>query len=82
MIARLWRRARPASAPESCWTGLDPTSRLRMWDVIRSLVADGTTLLVTTQYLEEAYELADRIVVVDHGRAIAAGDDPNRPIVG
>jgi ABC-type multidrug transport system ATPase subunit len=53
-----------------------------MWDVIRSLVADGTTLLVTTQYLEEAYELADRIVVVDHGRAIAAGDDPNRPIVG
>jgi len=54
-------------------TGLDPTSRLRMWDVIRSLVADGTTLLLTTQYLDEADELADRIVVVDHGRAIAAG---------
>jgi ABC-2 type transport system ATP-binding protein len=54
-------------------TGLDPTSRLRMWDVIRSLVADGTTLLLTTQYLDEADELADRIVVVDHGRAIAGG---------
>jgi ABC-2 type transport system ATP-binding protein len=54
-------------------TGLDPTSRLRMWEVIRSLVADGTTLLLTTQYLDEADELADRIVVVDHGRAIAAG---------
>ena len=54
-------------------TGLDPTSRLRMWDVIRSLVADGTTLLLTTQYLDEADELADRILVVDHGRAIAEG---------
>ena len=54
-------------------TGLDPTSRLRMWEVIRSLVADGTTLLLTTQYLDEADELADQIVVVDHGRAIAAG---------
>jgi ABC-2 type transport system ATP-binding protein len=54
-------------------TGLDPTSRLRMWEVIRSLVADGTTLLLTTQYLDEADELADRIVVVDHGRAIATG---------
>jgi len=54
-------------------TGLDPTSRLRMWEVIRSLVADGTPLLLTTQYLDEADELADRIVVVDHGRSIAAG---------
>jgi ABC-2 type transport system ATP-binding protein len=54
-------------------TGLDPTSRVRMWDVIRELVADGATLLLTTQYLDEADELADRIVVVDHGRAIAAG---------
>jgi len=54
-------------------TGLDPTSRLRMWEVIRSLVADGTTLLLTTQYLDEADKLADQIVVVDHGRAIAAG---------
>jgi daunorubicin resistance ABC transporter ATP-binding subunit len=54
-------------------TGLDPTSRVRMWDVIRRLMADGTTLLLTTQYLDEADELADRIVVVDHGRAIADG---------
>jgi ABC-2 type transport system ATP-binding protein len=54
-------------------TGLDPTSRLRMWTVIRELVADGTTLLLTTQYLEEADELADRIVVIDHGTVIAAG---------
>ena len=53
--------------------GLDPTSRLRMWDVIRTLVGDGTTLLLTTQYLDEADELADRIAVVDHGRAIAVG---------
>ena len=54
-------------------TGLDPTSRVRMWDVIRELVADGVTLLLTTQYLDEADELADRIVVIDHGRAIATG---------
>ncbi len=54
-------------------TGLDPTSRVQMWDVIRALVADGVTLLLTTQYLDEADELADRIVVVDHGRVIAAG---------
>ena len=54
-------------------TGLDPTSRARMWEVIRDLVAGGTTLLLTTQYLEEADQLADRIVVVDHGRVIAGG---------
>lgn len=54
-------------------TGLDPASRVRMWGVIRELVADGATLLLTTQYLEEADELADRIVVVDHGRVIAEG---------
>ncbi len=54
-------------------TGLDPTSRVRMWNVIRGLIADGATLLLTTQYLDEADELADRIVVVDHGRAIAEG---------
>jgi ABC-2 type transport system ATP-binding protein len=54
-------------------TGLDPTSRLRMWDVIRSLVDGGTTLLLTTQYLEEADQLAHRIVVVDGGRVIAEG---------
>ena len=54
-------------------TGLDPTSRLRMWGIIRELVTDGATLLLTTQYLDEADELADSIVVVDHGRAIATG---------
>jgi len=54
-------------------TGLDPTSRVRMWNVIRALVSDGATLLLTTQYLDEADELADRIVVIDHGRAIAEG---------
>ena len=54
-------------------TGLDPTSHVRMWQVIRQLVADGTTLLLTTQYLEEVDELADRIVVVDHGTVIAEG---------
>jgi ABC-2 type transport system ATP-binding protein len=54
-------------------TGLDPRSRLGMWDVIRSQVRQGTTLLLTTQYLEEADELADVIAVVDHGRIIATG---------
>jgi daunorubicin resistance ABC transporter ATP-binding subunit len=54
-------------------TGLDPTSRVRMWEVIRGLVADGVTLLLTTQYLDEADELADRIIVIDHGRVIAGG---------
>src|SRR5215469_8546729 len=54
-------------------TGLDPRSRLAMWDTIRSLAARGTTLLLTTQYLDEADELADEIVVIDHGLVIAAG---------
>jgi ABC-2 type transport system ATP-binding protein len=54
-------------------TGLDPTSRVRMWAVIRDLVSDGVTVLLTTQYLDEADQLADRIVVVDHGRVIAEG---------
>ena len=54
-------------------TGLDPRSRLGMWEVIRELVSAGTTLLLTTQYLEEADELADEIVVIDHGKVIAAG---------
>jgi ABC-2 type transport system ATP-binding protein len=54
-------------------TGLDPRSRLGMWDVIRSLVREGVTLLLTTQYLEEADELADNIAVVDHGKIIARG---------
>jgi ABC-2 type transport system ATP-binding protein len=54
-------------------TGLDPRSRFGMWDVIRELVSDGTTLLLTTQYLEEADRLADRIAVIDGGRVIAEG---------
>jgi ABC-2 type transport system ATP-binding protein len=54
-------------------TGLDPRSRLGMWDVIRALAAGGTTVLLTTQYLDEADELADTIVVFDHGQVIAQG---------
>ena len=54
-------------------TGLDPIGWLEMWDVITELRAGGTTLLLTTQYLEEADRLADQIVVVDHGRVIAQG---------
>jgi ABC-2 type transport system ATP-binding protein len=54
-------------------TGLDPRSRIDMWEVIRGLVQGGTTLLLTTQYLEEADRLADDIVVIDQGRAIAQG---------
>jgi ABC-2 type transport system ATP-binding protein len=54
-------------------TGLDPRSRLAMWDIIRNLLADGATILLTTQQLEEADQLADRIVVIDHGKVIAEG---------
>ncbi len=54
-------------------TGLDPRSRLELWALVRSLVADGTTVLLTTQYLEEADELADEIAVIDDGRVIATG---------
>ena len=54
-------------------TGLDPRGRLAMWDVISSLVADGTTVLLTTQYLEEADQLANHIVVIDLGKVIARG---------
>lgn len=54
-------------------TGLDPRSRSELWDMLRSLVSDGTTLLLTTQYLEEADQLADDIVVIDSGRIIAQG---------
>ncbi|HET7761758.1 MAG TPA: ATP-binding cassette domain-containing protein, partial [Phycicoccus sp.] len=54
-------------------TGLDPRSRVELWGVLRDLVREGTTLFLTTQYLDEADQLADRIVVVDHGRIIADG---------
>jgi ABC-2 type transport system ATP-binding protein len=54
-------------------TGLDPRSRIQIWGIVRDLVRDGTTILLTTQYLEEADELADRIAVIDHGRLIAQG---------
>ncbi|KGJ72795.1 ABC transporter [Cryobacterium roopkundense] len=54
-------------------TGLDPRSRIALWDVIKKLVSDGTTVLLTTQYLEEADQLADDIVVIDDGRVIAEG---------
>jgi ABC-2 type transport system ATP-binding protein len=54
-------------------TGLDPQSRSGLWEVLRELVREGTTLVLTTQYLEEADQLADEIVVVDKGRVIAAG---------
>jgi ABC-2 type transport system ATP-binding protein len=54
-------------------TGLDPRSRTELWEVLRGLVADGTTLLLTTQYLEEADQLADDIIVIDRGTIIAQG---------
>jgi ABC-2 type transport system ATP-binding protein len=54
-------------------TGLDPRSRTELWEVLRGLVADGTTLLLTTQYLEEADQLADNIIVIDKGTVIAQG---------
>jgi ABC-2 type transport system ATP-binding protein len=54
-------------------TGLDPRGRIEMWDVIRELVSDGTTILLTTQYLEEADRLADLIAVIDGGSVIAEG---------
>jgi ABC-2 type transport system ATP-binding protein len=54
-------------------TGLDPRSRRTMWQIIRDLVASGVTVFLTTQYLEEADQLADRIAVLDHGRLVAEG---------
>ena len=54
-------------------TGLDPRSRIELWEAIRALVAAGTDVLLTTQYLDEADHLASQIVIIDHGRAAAAG---------
>jgi ABC-2 type transport system ATP-binding protein len=54
-------------------TGLDPRSRNQVWDIVRALVGEGTTVLLCTQYLDEADQLADRIAVIDHGRVIAEG---------
>ncbi len=78
MLRRLDLAASLVSHPDVLFldeptTGLDPRSRLAMWEVIRALVASGTTLLLTTQYLDEADELADEIAVIDHGLVIAAG---------
>jgi ABC-2 type transport system ATP-binding protein len=65
-------------------TGLDPRSRRTMWEIIRALAADGVTILLTTQYLDEADQLADQIAVLDHGRIVAAGtpDELKRQIPG
>jgi ABC-2 type transport system ATP-binding protein len=54
-------------------TGLDPRSRIELWDAIRGLVDSGTDVLLTTQYLDEADHLASQVVIIDHGRAVAAG---------
>jgi ABC-2 type transport system ATP-binding protein len=54
-------------------TGLDPASRARVWDTVRSVAAGGATVLLTTQYLDEADQLADRVAVIDHGRVVAEG---------
>jgi oleandomycin transport system ATP-binding protein len=54
-------------------TGLDPLSRMQLWQVVRNLAAEGTTIVITTQYLEEADQLAGEIVVLDHGSVVAQG---------
>jgi ABC-2 type transport system ATP-binding protein len=79
MRRRLDLAATLVAAPEVLFldeptTGLDPRARNDLWDVLDQLVAEGSTILLTTQYLEEADRLADDIVVVDHGRVIARGD--------
>jgi ABC-2 type transport system ATP-binding protein len=78
MRRRLDLAASLVAAPEVLFldeptTGLDPRSRNDLWHMLRDLVNDGTTLILTTQYLEEADRLADEIVVLDHGRAVATG---------
>jgi ABC-2 type transport system ATP-binding protein len=79
MRRRLDLAATLVAAPEILFldeptTGLDPRARNELWGVLDELVAGGATILLTTQYLEEADRLADEIVVVDHGRVIARGD--------
>src|ERR687888_20356 len=71
-LFRLDRRTASRRADEPT-TGLDPRSRNQIWEISRELVREGTTLLLTTQYLEEADQLTDRIAVIDHGRVIAEG---------
>ncbi len=68
-----WSPSPPVLFLDEPTTGLDPRSRADLWEVLRGLVRDGTTLLLTTQYLEEADHLADEIVVIDKGKVIAAG---------
>src|SRR5262249_9172113 len=65
-------------------TGLDPPSRANLWDAIRALRDDGTTVLITTHYLEEADALCDRLTIVDHGRVVAEGtpDELKRRVAG
>src|SRR5260370_790090 len=59
--------------PDEPTTGLDPRSRIELWDAIRRLVGQGTDVLLTTQYLDEADNLASHVVIIEHGRVVAAG---------